>query len=363
MQCPEAQEFVSVLYDGEPVPQDAAAHIAACPACRARLKEYAELGAELRLLARAAEVAETKPLPAALRQRQGTRWRRLLTKRVLVPRFAVGLVLAALVGLSVGLGFVQAQDRGPWFQFELRLPGTQTKGANGLLSRESQSPTLLLLARSEGSDAVLCEVDLVEIRSGAVHLRAGARHIPAGEVVRTEETRQSIRDYWYIPGQTLALPVDGGEEVWLSGTVLTERPAQSPWEGPLNPKPDEIALTNPVLVKGNQLLLDFKGSSVKVEGDKAAVSIYRPDIGLLVWALKPFPGAVEGEAYRAQVRFRLEGVEHFLFSATPITGGEQPRSVWVYWDPTYTREPAQKFGNGYVTGTGDVSTLLKGSSR
>ena len=48
MTCEQAAEFVSALYDGERISLDVAAHIGVCTTCRASLREYAEMGAELR---------------------------------------------------------------------------------------------------------------------------------------------------------------------------------------------------------------------------------------------------------------------------------------------------------------------------
>src|SRR5580693_3036944 len=53
MKCEEAAKFVSALYDGATVPPVAAEHIGACETCRRRLKEYAEIDAELRRVASA----------------------------------------------------------------------------------------------------------------------------------------------------------------------------------------------------------------------------------------------------------------------------------------------------------------------
>ncbi len=51
MKCEDAAEFVSALCDDESIPPVVAAHVGACEACQARLKEYGEIGAELRRVA------------------------------------------------------------------------------------------------------------------------------------------------------------------------------------------------------------------------------------------------------------------------------------------------------------------------
>jgi len=53
MKCEEAAEFVSALCDGASIPPVAAGHVGACETCQARLKEYGEIGMELRSMASA----------------------------------------------------------------------------------------------------------------------------------------------------------------------------------------------------------------------------------------------------------------------------------------------------------------------
>lgn len=83
MTCAEAEIYVSALHDREPVPFDAAQHIATCGLCRNSLQEYSHMGAELRLAA--ASVGE-ECLPS-LRLPPRSRWLDHLSKRVSVPRF------------------------------------------------------------------------------------------------------------------------------------------------------------------------------------------------------------------------------------------------------------------------------------
>lgn len=109
MQCEEACVHVSALHDGERIPADAAAHIVSCESCRARLRDYAELGAELRLLASTA--GDAVHLPANVTAAPPGRWMRAWASPVFVPRYALIPVLAAILALSLGLTYVQAQRR------------------------------------------------------------------------------------------------------------------------------------------------------------------------------------------------------------------------------------------------------------
>src|ERR1700761_6292951 len=106
MDCLAAGPYLGTLYDGEDVPEEAVKHITACVACRARLREHAAISSEFRILA-AAETQKLRPLsfPATL-PAQSRAWFRF-DRSVRVPRFALVMAIAVIVGLSVALGYVE----------------------------------------------------------------------------------------------------------------------------------------------------------------------------------------------------------------------------------------------------------------
>src|SRR6266705_1182444 len=113
MNCVEAAECVSALFDGEPISQEAAAHLSDCEECRALLNEYAEMGAEVRRMASAAvpqTISEGRwrlAEPAAA-SKWLTKWRGTMR----IPRFAFALMLLAIFALSGGLALVKARPGG-----------------------------------------------------------------------------------------------------------------------------------------------------------------------------------------------------------------------------------------------------------
>jgi EpsI family protein len=74
MRCEEAAEFVSALCDGESIPPVAAEHVGACEACQARLKEYGQIGTELRRVASLEPPTELRPLTWETRQGTASSW-------------------------------------------------------------------------------------------------------------------------------------------------------------------------------------------------------------------------------------------------------------------------------------------------
>ena len=349
MNCQDALPFVSALYDGENVPEDAAIHIVDCSACRDLLRKYAQIGAELRLLANADRGRDPAPM-ADLPPKRG-QWTRGLTGRVLVPRFAIGLGLIAILGLSVGLALVRGQGSGPWFQYEITDLQRQGSGGNVLQAGEYGTGES---SSSADPRVILYEVKVLDVRNDSARIEVRGRKFitepdgrggkfivePDGHQA-TVTSRQDIdrilagatpQRFDYKPGQKLQIPVEGGGTLILTGKVYRLRP--SFW-GPgylVNPQPNEIVLTNPAMVRGQEFLGNI-GGSASAAGGNSAIGACVPPVGAFVLALKPFPGAIQGVAEYGQARFTMDGQDYTLFSATPITGGQQPRDIWVYRAP------------------------------
>ncbi|MGH9786128.1 MAG: anti-sigma factor family protein [Terriglobia bacterium] len=361
MQCQDAKTYVSILHDGESVPAEAAEHIRDCAVCRTRLRDYAELAAEIRLLASQRQEAGPR-LPAALPARPIPSWRRALTARMLVPRYAVAAALAIILGLSTGLGFVRAQGKASYFKYQVWVPGG-ARAVNGLLSSApgGQVGHFFTEDRVEG---FVCYLEMVEISDGLVRLKARAlRYELAGVDPDTLHRRlDSITplELSYVPGHRLRIPMQGGGELLMTGELLPELPPDA-WGPPLQRSENELSLNEPMLIRDKELLLDWKGGSALTEGEKAAVAIYDPPVGLFVFSLQAIEGAVAAQAYRGHVRFALNEQNYILSSASPITGGAQPRTVWVFHDPNYQPPPRMRSRDGvprgFITGVSDVSLL------
>ena len=107
MICIEAAEFVSALCDGEIIPPSAAEHIGGCRECQTRLREYLDIGVELRRTAsleQSAMVAARiwtrprNPLTAFLQKGWGT---------MRIPRLAFAALVAGIVALVCTLAVVK----------------------------------------------------------------------------------------------------------------------------------------------------------------------------------------------------------------------------------------------------------------
>jgi hypothetical protein len=345
MNCDEVQPFVSALHDGEIVPREAAEHMRNCPACRARLEDYARMDVELRLLA--SSVPEEAPTQMPHLPERRRRWGHTLTARVLVPRFALGVGLFAILGLSAGLGWMRAQGGGPWFQFD--LSDAEKHGMVGGLSQAGDDWTGGYVTTG-ANQKIGIRVKALDVQKDLVRLSVKVRVLePApgsaeGKVANSESghlSREAMdrifahitpQEFDYVPGQTLEIPVAGGGKILLSGEVFKLRPSFSAQWYPVTLQPDQIALSKAALVRGNEFLGEIGGSG-SARGENPAVGVCVPPMGAFVFALKPFEGSVQGEAEFGAARFSMDGDEYRLFSATPITGGTQPREIWVHRSP------------------------------
>jgi hypothetical protein len=303
-----------------------------------------------------------------------------LTARVLVPRFALGVGVFAILGLSVGLGWMRAQSGSLWFQFDVSNPETQAKVGSfvqvlGSLIQVGD-PGLGGFFLSVGTDKkIAIRVKAQEVHNDVVRLEVRARvfePVPESEedkltsyqggVVSPEMLNRIFanttpREFDYVAGQTLEIPVEGGGKILLKGEVFKLRPSFSAEWYPVTPKPDEIVLSKAALVRGSEFLGEVQGSGA-ARATNSAFGICVPPLGAFVFALKPFEGAVKGVAEFGQARFKMDGDEYTLFSATPITGGQQPREIWVYRSQSCPRSWGPGLKTPLMIGGGDVSNVL-----
>ncbi len=118
--CEEAAEFVSALHDLESVPPALAEHVRACKSCQERLKEYGEIGMELRRVA-------SLQLPTEVRARTWERWlpepslHYRVSKRFLdITGSLIALTLFWPLFLIIAVA-IKASSKGPVFFRQRRL--------------------------------------------------------------------------------------------------------------------------------------------------------------------------------------------------------------------------------------------------
>jgi hypothetical protein len=349
MNCAEAELYVSTLYDGEPIPPSAAQHIAACEACHRILNDYSRMGTELRLAA-TIEPAQLPPLELSPRKRSFD----VLWRRVSVPRFALAPLIACLVLATAAVSIVRAQSRPLWFEFGyvLRESGEvfhytvakkgydDTQATLSFLDGVPLAVALRVKVESVSDDDVAIRCRAVpakmEINSTGVKLLGG----PAGGV--SLDLAPTVH---YKPGESLAIPIEGGGTLYLKGDVLDHQPRIA-FGLPLEPAAEKLIVRSPVLTSSDQVIFEINGATAVARDETRSVKLLTGSNGTFTFALRPFPGAVQGEANWGEITFKLAGKKYRLVAAAPITGGDQPRAVWV-------RRDAQAEG-GVALGDGPI---------
>ena len=130
----------------------------------------------------------------------------------------------------------------------------------------------------------------------------------------------------YRPGESLAISIEGGGTLYLKGDVLGHQPSIA-FGFPLEPVPGKLIVRSPVLTGSDQLLGEIDGATAITTDETRGVNFRVGSNGSFTFALRPFPGAVQGKLNWGEITFKLAGKNFRLVAAAPITGGDQPRPV------------------------------------
>ncbi len=340
--CEEAQEFVSALYDGQRVPKELADHVDVCPNCRERLRAYSRIGAELRLLASRAPTVAAVPDRLARKVRPGRSKFLFIKGRMLVPRFAVVMTAGLFIVLTASLFTLHAQQSRPlWFQFALDAQNPHPTDRTFKPQHAVRAGYDDYWVWGNGPNNVVgTHIVVSTINSDSVQLAIRSRRYNATNADQIDVKKDlgdvSGHTFTYYPGRPLEIPIEGGGTLVLQGQVLDHQPKFMMFGIPLEPNPDQLILSSPVLISGKTVLSDMKGANAIANGaDKEAV-LYAPGTGLLRFALQPSPGAIQGVASWGNLDFKLDGQSYRLLTASQICGGDQPHTVWVKNDAQFS---------------------------
>ncbi len=361
MKCDEAAEYVSALCDGAIVPHGAAEHINACEGCRVQLKEYMELGAELRRVA-SLEISETLVPQFRPERRSVTTilWQKA-RKTMRIPQLALASLLASVVILGTGwtLQNVRASSLGAVLLVQFTGPGASSFCALSAVDKKLDS----------------CAGE-IKVKSGwllwgvEVLAKDGDRAI-MGVRARVEDPEASIntsqvgdlpqQQYVLTPGEPLNVNVDGFGTMSFTGQWIDHIPAISAGlvgqNHDLDPGPDELRFFSPLLLHGEQVVGDLEGASTSLDQPGTAIDIYLTGAGRFDLSLSPMPGAVEGKVQFNRINFTINGQSYVFVTGAPISRG---RSVWVIQNPNPPDWDSR--GDSYL-GTTEISKLLPARAR
>lgn len=334
MDCNTVKPFISVLYDGEEVPQEAVQHILACDLCQTRLRDYGRITSEMRLLAANGEGGNP---PVETRFPPRRNWLTALGKSVRVPRAVVAATVALLALAAVGLVRSGAQEKLiTVFLCQVKTPLSSPESMGGESPLRVGSPDTE--SAFVGDEGYAYKVEALDIRDTAVVLQVRVQHFSRRvdfDEVRKQLERVTPQTITYVPGEKVSIAADGGGSVVLQGSVMhwEELPhGQSNPAAALLPAPGQIDIQLPVLIRDGKELLAFVPAGQKVRCDldaECGFSLYIPGQGLFYFSPHPLQGAVEGKSFMSLIGFREGRHDYTLFAKTPIIGGDQPQTIWV----------------------------------
>jgi hypothetical protein len=359
MRCEDAAEFVSALYDGETIPRAAAEHFSFCQACQSQLKEYIEMGVELRRMASLDVESEVKDRTWEMQRGICRRWWQKGWETMRIPRMAFALSLMVVVALSSGLTLigVRAHERGTVAILKIAPPDKEA-GMKSLpcpLSTDDKNYSDCDNSIGTGTGSFSYKIKLLS-RDGN-RIRLGIRAAFVNRANSTETVAQKLqgapeREYWFEPGKTLKIDIDGLGPVAVTGEWQDHMPyfARMDVEHNLEPRPNELRMISPILLRNDRVVFDAQGGAATSNGPNAAFWVNVPGDGVYILSMSPLPDSVQAHPVDNRVAFEISGQSYQFVTGAPITREEK---VWILH-----RANAKPAMNG-VFGTARSDALLR----
>ena len=365
MDCETCRPMISALHDGEAVSAEAVRHIADCKDCRERLGNYAAIAAEIRLLA----AHERKELTVQTIVKEVMPKRSSLTlalrKKMRVPRFAAAACALVIILLAGGWAHTRAQNTPLWFQYRFSFNIEGARASVGGVTQACGRGCEHAITLSE-SKLITGLVDVQKIEDGKVYLSLRLKRfdtLPDFKHLAEQMSDVPATTYVYQPGDVVRIPVSGGGEVEMEGVIVASQEGVPGWYGfPSEPGENQIVVQQGVLIRDGRVIAEMpgSGSATGASSDSdAGFYAYAPGQGLFAVELKPFHGAIMGSVDYGQIRFTENGAKYLLLSGSQLTGGAQPRNIWVLHLPEYLPSQHDPQANDEYVQFGTSSNLTK----
>jgi hypothetical protein len=362
MRCEDAAEFVSALCDGEMIPPFAAKHIGSCEACAARLKAYAEVGAELRRIA-SLQALETEKVPLWGKARRITpNWWQKGWETMRIPRFAFALLLAAVVvlGSSLTIVKVRAHTDGPVLMLTAKTARGQTVHCALSLLDTKSDPCDSVQGRNGSADYLGFRV--ISEQGDRIELGVRARFVVTSQTNFSSDEMPNIPEtqYWFHVGDKLQVKEDGSEPITVTGELMDHIPTSLAVGGTeqLDPNLNEIRFVSPVLVRGKAVLFDFEDMTIISDHKDSGLELTVPHDGRYLVSLSPLEGAAEGRVHDSRVTFQLNGQPYQFITGAPVARGEQ---IWILHLPS-EKTSGQENEHGLGVAGADMTPYLAKTS-
>jgi hypothetical protein len=360
MNCDRAAEFLSALHDGEKIPREAAEHVGVCEACRARLRQYAEIGVELRRMA-SLEQVQVEDVPARRwesGQSTAARWWQKGWETMRIPRLAFALLLAVTIVLGCSLAVVKVRAHTAGAVLMLTAKSASGHTLRCALSLENKSMDSCSSEQQGGATPGLYGFRIISRDGDRIELGVRAKEGP--EVGRTVGDVDNLPEtpYWLQPGGRLEINFPDSGSLTVTGELLDHMPPLLSISGneQLDPNPNEIRFVDPVLLRGKEVACDLWGVNVFSAPKDKGVELFVPNDGRYEISLLPLQGAVEGKVDQSRVTFKLEGLPYTILTGAPVARGEK---IWILHLPSDKATDEQMGGHAFAAAGIDMNPYLK----
>lgn len=356
MRCDEAVESISALCDGERVSREAAEHIGDCERCRARLHDYIFAGAELRRAASLAPAGNVPSIewllakaPLKTNQQKGlTSWWKKGAEAMKIPRFAFISMVLLIVALSSGLVVVRARSNAQAQAVILTLNAPDLLNSPwecALSTSEDQHKDCGSVMNTKNGGELEVGIRILSKQGDQISIGVRSQFVPPPTkgITFSSKDLEKVPEQTYqvAPGATTTIDIPGFGQAPLTAKSLDYIPNPFLPTENLNPKQDEMRITSPVLLRGQEAVLDMK-DGVFIHGKQEAIFMYAPQFGRLIVSTQSFTGAVQAEANASRINFQANGQQYELLCALPITRAE---TVWVQLEPNFQPSVNQPKGS------------------
>ena len=353
MTCGEAREYLSAIYDGERVPRQAAEHTVHCADCQELLKGYAEIGVILRSYG-SLLVAQPVPERTWLTTRKDKgRWWKKGWQMMRIPRIALASLVLLLLVLGSRLALVEVRAHDDGSVLNLKLTPAQGDSFQCYVPITDTAHYHCEGLSQIHENNLFFAVKAIKKDGGRVLLSIRFRVTPIGPASYGPNTTDTLPETqsWFTPGETLTVPGTGELKLALTGEWTDRVPVGG--NQLLDPGPNDIRLTSPLLLKNNTVVGDMDEVSAAADSLGEGAYFYVPGEGRFLLSSMPISGALPATVRFSRVSFESNGQKYVIVSGMPVSRAEK---LWVLRDTAY--KPAPDAEQGPMLGAGPISKLL-----
>jgi hypothetical protein len=355
MKCDEAAEFVSALCDGEMIPRAAAEHIGTCPMCRSLMREYMEMGAELRRVASLETGESAMPRVWSRPESLSAKWWKKGWGTMRIPRVAFATLIAAVavLGSSLALVKVRAHSEGTVLVLKVMRPDAEPVACP--LSTQDKNQAVCAFFGATNGKNIGYKIDLLGHEGSRVQLgvRTKTFGTPSGSFNLADIQSEPQKEVDFEPGETLKLDMPGTGALTVTGEWFDHMPAfiGTGTNREIDPQANELRMVMPLLLRDGMLVGDLEGASATAP-DLAAVIVYIRGEGLFILSLTPVKGAVKADVNLSRITFNEDAHAYTFLTGVPVT---RSNHLWVLHNAGFT--PPQGMDSKFWITTADVNKL------